>query len=43
VPLTDIEIAVAAIESGAALWTRDGDFERIAQVVPELKRYRAPA
>jgi predicted nucleic acid-binding protein len=41
VPLTDVEIAVAAVASDAALWSRDSDFERIAQVLPDLKRYRA--
>lgn len=40
VPLLDVLIAVAAIRSGASLWTRDGDFERIAQVVPDLQLHR---
>lgn len=39
VPLTDIEIAVAAVEADAALWTRDRDFERIAAVLSELRRH----
>ena len=37
--LTDVEIAVSAVSAGAALWTRDSDFERIGQVLPELRRY----
>jgi predicted nucleic acid-binding protein len=40
VPLTDVEIAVAAARSGAELWTRDRDFERIAQVLPSLELHR---
>lgn len=42
VPLTDLEIAVAAVEAGASLWTRDRDFDRIAAALPELRRFRAP-
>lgn len=41
VPLTDVEIAVAAVEAGASLWTRDRDFDRIAAALPELRRFRA--
>ena len=36
VPLTDLEIAVAAISAGAQLATVDSDFERIATVEPQL-------
>jgi predicted nucleic acid-binding protein len=37
VPLTDVEIAVAAALAGASLWTRDDDFERVRGVLPELE------
>lgn len=37
VPLLDVLIAVAALRSGATLWTRDADFERIRAVVPALE------
>ncbi len=30
-PFTDLVIAVAAVRSGAALWSRDEDFRRIAE------------
>lgn len=36
VPLTDVAIAVAAEMAEAELWSRDGDFERIREVLPEL-------
>jgi predicted nucleic acid-binding protein len=36
-PLTDIAIGVAAARAGAQLWTADGDFERIAEVLGELE------
>lgn len=39
VPLTDVEIAVAAVDAQASLWSRDRDFDRIGRVLPELKRY----
>ena len=39
VPLTDIEIAVAAVDGGAEVWTLDSDFDRIASVLAELRRY----
>jgi predicted nucleic acid-binding protein len=32
-PLTDLEIAVAAHAAGAALWTADHDFERVAAIL----------
>ena len=35
-PLTDLEIAVAAHSANATLWTADRDFDRIAAVLPEL-------
>lgn len=34
--LTDVEIAVAAVEAGAELWTRDSDFQRVAKVLAPL-------
>lgn len=37
VALTDIEIAVAAVESSARLWTRDSDFKRVRTVLPALQ------
>ena len=39
VPLTDIEIGVAAAGAGAQLWSRDSDFTRICSVLPELERF----
>lgn len=40
VALTDVEIAVAAADVQAALWTTDSDFDRITGVVEELRLYR---
>lgn len=40
VPLTDVVIAIACIATGAALWTNDSDFERVASVLPELEFFR---
>lgn len=37
VALTDIEIAVAALDSSSRLWTRDADFERIRPVLTGLQ------
>lgn len=42
VALTDLEIAVAAVEAGAALWTRDSDFEPIAAILPTLRFFTPP-
>jgi predicted nucleic acid-binding protein len=39
VSLTDVEIAVAASTSQAALWTHDYDFDRIGRVLTDLDRY----
>lgn len=39
-PLTDLTIAVAAADSGYALWSLDSDFERIAPVLDGLELYR---
>lgn len=39
VALTDIEIAVAAADSAARLWTRDADFERIRVVLAGLQLF----
>jgi predicted nucleic acid-binding protein len=36
-PLTDLEIAVAAHRSGAALWTADHHFERLAPLLAGLE------
>ena len=35
--LTDIEIAVAAIDSSSQLWTRDEDFQRVRGVLRALR------
>ncbi len=37
VALTDIEIAVAAVDSSSRLWTRDSDFKRVCAVLPALQ------
>ena len=37
VALTDVEIAVAAVDSSARLWTRDSDFKRVRSVLPTLQ------
>jgi predicted nucleic acid-binding protein len=39
VALTDVEIAIAAIDSSARLWTRDSDFKRVRAVLPALQFY----
>lgn len=38
--LTDIEIAVAAIDSSSQLWTGDADFLRIRGVLPALRLFQ---
>lgn len=38
-PLTDIEIAVACVKSGASLWTRDRDFARLSAIATGLELY----
>lgn len=40
-PLTDIEIAVACAGSGAELWTRDVDFDRLHLHLPSLRLYES--
>jgi predicted nucleic acid-binding protein len=40
IPMTDVEIAVAAVRAEAALWTRDRDFGRVGGVLPALQLYR---
>jgi predicted nucleic acid-binding protein len=42
VPLTDVEIAAAAADAGAAVWSHDSDFKRIAPVLPDLVLYQLP-
>jgi predicted nucleic acid-binding protein len=37
VALTDVEIAIAAIDSSARLWTRDSDFKQIRSLLPALQ------
>jgi predicted nucleic acid-binding protein len=39
VALTDVEIAVAAVTSGARLWSRDADFEQVGGVLDGLERF----
>ena len=39
VALTDVEIAVAAADSAARLWTRDSDFKRVRAVLPALQLF----
>lgn len=41
IPLTDVVIAVASVSSDSAVWTKDQDFERIAEVLPSLEIYQA--
>lgn len=38
-PLTDVEIAVAAVRADAAVWTRDRDFDRLPPVLGDLRRH----
>ncbi|MHB8619329.1 MAG: PIN domain-containing protein [Chloroflexota bacterium] len=40
VALTDIQVALAAIAGRAELWTFDGDFQRVATALPELRFFR---
>jgi len=40
VALTDITIAIAATGAGAAVWTQDTDFDRIAGALPAFSRYQ---
>jgi len=42
VPLTDLVIAAAAVSAGAALWSHDSDFLRIATAMPELSPHSPP-
>jgi predicted nucleic acid-binding protein len=39
VPLTDAVIAVAAVDSGAQLWSRDAHFDRIGERLTDLRRF----
>ena len=39
VALTDIQIAVAATQVDALLWTRDSDFDRVQEALPQLRRF----
>ena len=41
VPLMDVVIAIACRRAEARLWTRDRDFERVREVLPELDFYTA--
>lgn len=37
VGLTNIEIAIAALDASARVWTRDSDFKRVKAVLPALQ------
>ncbi|MGH2860992.1 MAG: PIN domain-containing protein [Solirubrobacteraceae bacterium] len=37
VALTDVEIAVAAVDSSSRLWTRDSDLKQVRAVLPALQ------
>ncbi|MGC8471181.1 MAG: hypothetical protein ACP5PM_02675 [Acidimicrobiales bacterium] len=37
IALTNIEIAVAAVDSSSRLWTRDSDFKRVRGALPALR------
>ncbi len=39
VPLTDAAIAVAAVDSGARLWSRDAHFDHIGERLTGLRRF----
>jgi predicted nucleic acid-binding protein len=39
VALTDVAIGVAAVAAAAQLWSWDRDFDRVAAVLPELRRF----
>jgi predicted nucleic acid-binding protein len=39
VPLMDVVIAIACRRAEARLWTRDRDFDRVREAVPELDFY----
>jgi len=39
VPVTDAAIAVAAVDSGARLWSRDAHFDRIGEHLTDLRRF----
>ena len=36
-PLTDVVISVAALNAEADVWTRDADFARIREALPDLR------
>jgi predicted nucleic acid-binding protein len=40
IPMTHVEIAVAAVRAEAALWTQDRGFGRIGEVLHALQLYR---
>ena len=40
VPLVDLVIAIAAVRADVALWTRDRDFDRVAEIFSELRLFR---
>jgi predicted nucleic acid-binding protein len=39
IPLTDVQIAVLALENQALLWSRDQHFVQVAEVAPGLSRF----
>ena len=42
VPLTDATIALAAVDNGARLWSRDAHFDRIGEYLTDLRRFAPP-
>lgn len=39
IPLTDVAIAVTAVDGRARLWSRDTHFAQVAELLPELDRF----
>jgi len=39
-PLTDVAIAVTAVDGRASLWSRDARFAHFAELLPELHRFQ---
>lgn len=42
VPLTDVAIAVTAVDGRASLWSRDAHFAQVAELLPALHRFEPP-
>jgi len=39
IPLTDVAMAVTAVDGRASLWSRDAHFADVAELLPELHRF----